>query len=113
MKKAIIFSLLGGYVLGRAGSAIFGSKTAKKVYTTLATGAFIAKDSIMESVEKIQAEASDIAQDAKVNVERYYAEKDLAYERGTDAAAERGADTEEAKCSGAAGSTCTPDPVLG
>ena len=111
MKKAIIFSLLGGYVLGRAGSTIFGSKTAKKVFTTLATGAFIAKDSIMESVEKIQAEASDIAQDAKVNVERYYAEKDLAYERGTDAAAERGA--EEAKCSDTADGACTPDPVLG
>ena len=94
MKKAIIFSLLGGYVLGKAGNAIFGSKTAKKVYTTLTTGAFIVKDSIMEGVEKIQAEASDVAADAKVNVERYYASRDAAAERGTDAVCERGTETE-------------------
>ncbi len=96
MKKAIVFSLIGGFVLGKAGSAIFGSKTAKKVYTTLTTGAFIVKDSVMESVEKIQAEASDVAADARVNAERYYAQKDAAAARGTDAPAECGADASEA-----------------
>ena len=86
MKKGIILSLAGGYILGKAGNFIFGSKTARKVYTQLTTGALIAKDSIMESVEKIQAGAADITADAKENVERYYAEKGIVYDRGTDAA---------------------------
>lgn len=84
MKKAVIFSLLGGYVLGKAGVEIFGGKTARKVYTGLTTGAFLVKDSIMERAEKIQAGASDIAADAKANVEKYYAERETVYE-GTDA----------------------------
>ena len=75
MKKAVIFSLIGGFVLGKAGAQIFGSRTAKKVYTKVATGAYIAKDSIMEFAEKVQAGASDIAAEAKENAENYYAEK--------------------------------------
>ena len=87
MKTGIILSLAGGYVLGKAGNFIFGSQTARKVYTQLATGALIAKDSIMESVEKIQAGAADITADAKENVERYYAQKGVVYDRGTDGTA--------------------------
>lgn len=76
LKPAIALSLLGGYVLGKAGNAVFGGETAKKAYTTVATGAFIAKDAVMEQVEKIQVSAADIAADAKINAERYYAKRD-------------------------------------
>ena len=79
LKPAVALSLLGGYVLGKAGNAVFGSDTAKKAYTAATTGAFIAKDAVMERVEKIQAGAADIAADAKINAERYYAKKDAAY----------------------------------
>ena len=85
MKKAVVFSLLGGFVLGKAGGFIFGSKTAKKAYTAIATGALIAKDSVMENVEKIQAGASDIIADAKVNAEAYYEERGEAGYCGEDA----------------------------
>ncbi|MCI6637273.1 MAG: DUF6110 family protein [Bilifractor sp.] len=87
MKKAVIFSLLGGYILGKAGVEIFGGKTARKVYTGITTGAFLAKDSVMDRVEKIQAGASDIAADARANVEKYYAAKEKEYTEGTDKAA--------------------------
>ncbi len=83
MKKAVVFSIIGGYVLGKAGNYIFGSKTAKKVYTEVATGALIAKDYIMTDVEKLQAGCADITADAKVKVEAYYAEKDAAFNAET------------------------------
>ena len=41
----------------------------------------------MDRVEKIQAGASDIAADARANVEKYYAEKEKEYTEGTDKAA--------------------------
>ena len=76
LKKEILISLLGGFVLGKAGETIFGSETAKKVYTKAATGAFIAKDSIMDSVEKIQAEAMDIAAEARIEADKKKKKKD-------------------------------------
>ena len=84
MKKAVIFSLLGGFILGKAGETIFGSKPAKKAYTAIATGAILAKDSVMGSVEKIQAGASDIMEDAKVNAERYYESREAGFSVETD-----------------------------
>lgn len=86
MKKSIIISLVGGFILGKAGDTVFGSKKAREIYTQLTTGAFIAKDAVMEYVEKVQAGASDIAEDAKHRVEKYYLEKEAAFEQ------ERGAD---------------------
>lgn len=78
-KKEILISLLGGFVLGKSGEMIFGSQTAKKLYTKAATGAFIAKDSIMEQAEKIQACAMDIATDARIEADNYQARKDAEY----------------------------------
>ena len=75
-EKKVVVSLLGGIVLGKAGETIFGSETARKVYTKAATGAFIAKDSIMELAEKVQAGAMDIAADARIEADNYQAEKD-------------------------------------
>ena len=54
LKKEILISLLGGFVLGKAGETIFGSETAKKVYTKAATGAFIAKDSTVIRTRKTE-----------------------------------------------------------
>ena len=53
MNKGIILSLAGGFILGKAGDVVFGSKKAKEVYTVLTAGAFIAKDAVMEYVEEI------------------------------------------------------------
>ena len=79
-KEAVVLSLVGGYILGKAGETIFAGERAKKAYTAVATGAFIGKDMVMEQVEKIQASAADIAEEAKAKAERYYEKKDAAYE---------------------------------
>ena len=79
IKKSIIFSVIGGFVLGKAGEAVFGSDAAKKVYTTITEGAMITKDAVMESVEKIQAGASDIAADARLKADEYQAKKDARF----------------------------------
>ena len=84
LKGAVVLSLVGGYVLGKAGEAVFAGEKAKKVYTSVATGGFIAKDAIMEQIEKIQASAADIAEDAKAKAERYYEKKDAAAEEAQD-----------------------------
>ncbi len=84
MRKSIIFSLLGGFILGKAGAEIFGCKEAKKIYTSLATGAIIVKDSVMERFEKVQAGAVDIMADAKENAKRYYTEKEAGFDMGED-----------------------------
>ena len=88
MNKGIILSLAGGFILGKAGDTIFGSKKAKEVYTVLTAGAFIAKDAVMEYVEKIQAGASDIAEDAKKMADKYYLDRDASVKqvRGTEPA---------------------------
>ncbi len=90
MSKKVILSAIGGFVLGKAGNAIFGSETAVKYYTKAATGAFIAKDAIMEQVEKIQAGAMDIAVDARLEADRYQEKLDAEYneaDAGGDTAA--------------------------
>lgn len=92
MKKEVVISLLAGLVLGKAGETIFGSDTARKAYTRAASGAYIAKDAIMEEVEKIQAGAMDIATDARAQADRYQARKDAEYAAGAgteDEVAER------------------------
>ncbi len=94
-KKEIIFSVLGGYVLGKMGNEIFGSETARKIYTKCATAGFILKDTVMEQVEVIQANATDIAAEAKENAEEYYRKRDKDYAGACDAL--RGKDFSEAE----------------
>ncbi len=77
--KTVLFSILGGFALGKTGDMIFGSETAKKSYLKVATGALILKDSVMEQVETIQAEASDLMADARVKADEYQAKKDADY----------------------------------
>ena len=78
-KKSVLLPLVAGFVLGKTSDMIFGSKEAIKAYTKAATCAFIAKDYVMEEVEKIQAAASDIAADARANADEYQAQKDAEY----------------------------------
>lgn len=65
-----------GFILGCVGVPVLKSRLAQKAYVYLTAGAFIARDSIMEEVEKVQASALDISEDAKVLTEKYYAQKD-------------------------------------
>lgn len=75
-EKKVLFSILGGFVLGKAGGQILGSKKAKEGYLKAATGALIMKDYIMEQAENIQAEGSDILADARLRADEYQAKKD-------------------------------------
>ncbi len=86
--KKVVFGVLGGYVLGKAGDMIFGSETAKKVYTKCATYGMILKDNTMEKVEIIQACASDIAADAREEADRYQAKMDAAFDSSLEDEAE-------------------------
>ena len=83
-EKKVLFSILGGFVLGKAGSQIFGSAKAKEAYLKAATGALIMKDYIMEQAEIIQAEGSDILADARLRSDEYQAKKDAEFMCGTD-----------------------------
>lgn len=65
-----------GFLLGAVGVPLLKSRVAQKAYVYLTAGAFIARDSVMEEVERIQATAMDISEDAKVITEKYYAQKD-------------------------------------
>lgn len=67
-----------GFLVGCVGMPVLKSGVAKKAYTYLTAGAFIARDSIMETVEKTQACALDIAEDAKEITEKYYAKNESA-----------------------------------
>lgn len=75
---------VGGFLLGSVGLTALGSKIAQKGYRYVAAGAFIARDSIMEKAEQIQAAASDIAADANEIKEEYYRSLDQADMQGED-----------------------------
>lgn len=74
-----------GFVIGAIGAPALTSKIAKKAYTYVTAGAFIARDSIMENVEILHAQALDIADDAKVLTEKYYADRDKCVDTEVDA----------------------------
>ena len=68
------------FLAGSVAVPVLTSKLAKKAYVYLTAGAFIARDSIMEGVEKVQATAQDVAVDAKVITDKYYADRDCCCE---------------------------------
>ena len=73
MKKAGLF--LGGVLFGTAGIKILSSKDAKKAYVHTVAAALRAKESVMETVTKVQENAEDVLAEAKaVNEERAQAE---------------------------------------
>ena len=65
-----------GFLVGCVAAPVLKSRLAQKAYVYLTAGAFIARDSIMEEVERVQVTASDVAADAKVLTEKYYAQKE-------------------------------------
>jgi hypothetical protein len=79
LEKKVLVSFVGGYVLGKNSNAIFGSEKAKECYRRAATSAFILKDMVMEKVEVLQAEASDILADARAEADKYQEKKDAEY----------------------------------
>ena len=73
IKKAGLF--LGGVLFGTAGIKILSSKDAKKAYVHTVAAALRAKESVMETVTKVQENAEDVLAEAKaVNEERAQAE---------------------------------------
>jgi hypothetical protein len=79
LEKKVLISFVGGYVLGKSSDAIFCSDKAKELYRKVATQGFLLKDYIMEQVEVIQAEVSDIAADARAEADKIQAAKDAEY----------------------------------
>lgn len=62
-KKLAVF--VGGVLFGSAGFKLLASKDAKKAYTHTTAAVLRMKDSVMETVTKVQEEAGDILADAR------------------------------------------------
>ncbi|MED9969939.1 MAG: DUF6110 family protein [Ruminococcus sp.] len=78
-KGALLF--LGGVLFGTAGIKALSSKDAKKAYTHCTAAALRAKDSVMETVTKVQENAGDIYAEAKqINLDREESEKPIELE---------------------------------
>lgn len=61
----------GGILFGSAGVKLLASKDAKKVYTHAAAAALRMKDSVMQTVTRVQENAADILASAKdINEQR-------------------------------------------
>ena len=65
MNWAKIGLFAGGALFGSAGIEILTSKDAKKLYTQCTAAVLRMKDCTMETVSKVQEQASDILEDAK------------------------------------------------
>jgi hypothetical protein len=82
-------SFIGGILLGSAGFDLLRSKEADKVYVSVTEAVLIARDYVMENVEKINARTQDIYTDAKEKADRYLAQKKAQctveeFDRGVD-----------------------------
>lgn len=83
-------SFVGGVLLGSVGLELLRSKNAdKNFFVPVTTGVLVAKDWVMERVEKIQGRSMDVYADAKEKAEAYIEKKKAAPEecccdRGTD-----------------------------
>ena len=70
VKKAGIFA--AGVLFGTAGVKILASKDVKKVYTNCTAAVLRARESVLETVADIQANAEDIYAEAQqINEDRY------------------------------------------
>ena len=60
-----------GVLFGTAGVSVLSSRDAKKAYTHVAAAALRAKDSVMETYDKVRENCDDIMAEAKeINKER-------------------------------------------
>lgn len=63
LKKCAIFA--GGVLFGSAGLKLLASRDAKKAYTHTTAAVLRMKDTVMDTVTRVQEEAGDILADAK------------------------------------------------
>ena len=78
-KGALLF--FGGVLFGTAGIKALSSRDAKKAYTHCTAAALRAKNSVMETVTKVQENAEDIYAEAKqINLDREENEKPVELE---------------------------------
>lgn len=71
-------SFVGGVLLGSVGLELLRQKGSDKVLSSAAAGVLVAKDWVMERVEKVQARSADVYADAKVKAEDYLAKQKAA-----------------------------------
>ena len=68
-------SFVGGLLVGGVGLELLRDKGADKALVAVSTGVLVAKDWVMERVEKVSARATDIFADAKVKADAYLEKK--------------------------------------
>lgn len=74
--KGNVLKIGGGFLLGTLGVNWAKSKSAKKASAYVVAGMKIAVNVIKDGVEKCQAGYGDIAADADMITEKYYADKE-------------------------------------
>lgn len=85
MERKHILLFLGGALFGSAGIRLLSSRDAKKAYTHVTAAALRCKDTVMETVDTVQENCSDILADARaINEERAAAEEE-AFIEGAEA----------------------------
>ena len=85
MERKHILLFLGGALFGSAGIRLLSSRDAKKAYTHVTAAALRCRDTVMETVDTVQENCSDILADARaINEERAAAEED-AFIEGAEA----------------------------
>ena len=85
MRRKRILIFLGGMLFGSAGIKLLSSSDAKKAYTHVTAAALRCKDSVMETVDTVQENCSDILADARsINEQRATAEEKEFIEDSSD-----------------------------
>lgn len=85
MERKHILLFLGGMLFGSAGIKLLSSSDAKKAYTHVTAAALRCKDSVMETVDTVQENCSDILADARsINEQRAAAEEKEFIEDSSD-----------------------------
>jgi hypothetical protein len=85
MERKHILLFLGGMLFGSAGIKLLSSKDAKKAYTHVTAAALRCKDTVMETVDTVQENCSDILADARsINEQRAAADEKEFIEDSSD-----------------------------
>lgn len=85
MERKHILLFLGGMLFGSAGIKLLSSSDAKKAYTHVTAAALRCRDSVMETVDTVQENCSDILADARsINEQRAAAEEKEFIEDSSD-----------------------------
>ena len=94
IKKAGLF--VGGVLFGTAGIKLLSSKDAKKAYVHTVAAALRAKESVMQTVTKVQENAEDVLAEAKAVNEEREAKEQAVCEEVEEAEAAAKEETEKA-----------------